>query len=323
MLLVTGSTGFIGNHLVARLAARKCTVRCLVRAGSDTSKLPLSSVELVRADLRSGEGLAEALRGVDTVIHLAGVTKASTASAYIEGNATATAKLVEAASHVRRFVHVSSLAAAGPSTEGNPVFEAAEPHPVSQYGRSKLEGEEAVRNSALWERSVIVRPPVVYGPGDKDVYQLIRAASRGWMVRIGRGQQHFSIIYVEDLVNGLVNVAENEHAGGKIYFLAHPMPVLWEDFGMCVARLTRKACRTVTVPASFAYGAGLCAEWWARWSGKPGILSRDKVREACCDGWVCDTGRSLRELGFCAGTDLEEGLRRTIDWYREAGWLSR
>jgi nucleoside-diphosphate-sugar epimerase len=79
--------------------------------------------------------------------------------------------------------------------------------------------------------------------------------------------------------------------------------------------------RTVAIPENAAYVLGWCAEWWTRLSGKPGILSRDKVLEACCAGWVCDPGRARRELGFCASTDLEEGLRRTLDWYKEAGWL--
>lgn len=322
MILVTGGTGFIGGHLVDRLVAGGRPVRCLVRRSSTAGKLP-QAVELARGDLESPAGLTEALRGVDTVIHLAGVTKARTAADYHRGNAVATANLLRAAADVGRFVHVSSLAAAGPSTADRPLTEADEPRPVSHYGRSKLAGEEAVRNSPLRGRAVIVRPPVVYGPGDRDVLQVLRTVARGWMAQAGSAPRRFSHIYVGDLVDGLVVAAGPTCAGvgGQIFYLANAMPVSWEEFGRVAARLMGCEVRMVAIPESAANVLGLCAEWWTRLSGRPGILSRDKVREACCPGWVCDPGRARRELGFRASTGLEEGLRRTLDWYKEAGWL--
>jgi nucleoside-diphosphate-sugar epimerase len=322
MILVTGGTGFIGGHLVERLVAQGRPVRCLVRRSSAVGDLPLSAVDLAYGDLAGGQGLLEALRGVDTVIHLAGVTKARTASDYYAGNAAATANLLRVSGGVRRFVHVSSLAAAGPSMHDTPLTEDAPPDPVSHYGRSKLAGEEAVRKSPVWERTVIVRPPVVYGPCDRDVYQVIRAVARGWMVRIGSAERRFSLIYVGDVVEGLIAAADRADAGGKIFYLAHPSPVSWEKFGATAARLMGRSARTVTIPEPAAYALGVLAEWWARLSGKPGILSRDKVTEACCAGWVCDPRRAWRELGFRASTALDEGLGRTLDWYKEAGWLT-
>jgi len=321
MILVTGGTGFIGRHLVARLVAQGRAVRCLVRRSSPIAGLPRAGLELAYGDLVSGEGLAEALRGVDTVIHLAGVTKARTASGYYAGNARATANLVRAAGDVGWFVHVSSMAAAGPSAAGCPLVEDAAPHPVSHYGRSKLAAEEALRESPLWERAAIVRPPVVYGPGDKDVFQVIRTAARGWMLQIGKAERRFSHVYVEDLAEGLLAAADRRETGGRIWYVAHRDPVSWNEFGAAVGRLLGRSVRTLTIPEKAAFAAGLCAEWFSRLSRTPGILSRDKVAEACCPGWVCDSSRACRELGFCASTGLEEGLRRALAWYREAGWL--
>ena len=323
MMLVTGATGFIGSHLVVRLASQGRPLRCLLRRSSTAVNLPRGT-ELAHGDLESGAGLAEALRGVDTVIHLAGVTKARTPADYDRGNAVSTANLLRAAGHldeIGRFVHVSSLAAAGPSPADRPLTETDEPHPVSHYGRSKLAGEQAVRQSPVAERSVIVRPPVVYGPRDRDVLQVLRTIARGWMAQIGAAPRRFSHIYVGDLVDGIIAATDCASASGQVFYLANAAPVSWAEFGNVAARLMGRKVRTVAIPEKAAYVLGLCAEWWARLSGKPGILSRDKVREACCAGWGCDPGRARRELGFCASTCLQEGLRRTLDWYKEAGWL--
>jgi|SRR5580658_819976 dihydroflavonol-4-reductase len=320
MILVTGGTGFIGSHLVERLVAQGRALRCLVRRSSTAANLP-RDIDLALGDLESGAGLAEALRGVDTVIHLAGVTKARIAAEYDRGNATATANLLRAAGNVGRLIHVSSLAAAGPSPADHPLTEADEPRPVSHYGRSKLAGEEAVRQSPLRARTAIMRPPVVYGPRDRDVYQILRTVARGWMAQIGTAPRRFSYIYVGDLVDGLIAAADCPSAGGQVFYLANSAPVSWDEFGKVAARLMGRQVRTVAIPEKAAYSLGLCAEGWTRLSGKPGILSRDKVLEACCAGWVCDPGRAGRELGFRASTSLEEGLRRTLAWYKEAGWL--
>ncbi len=320
MILVTGATGFIGSHLVDRLAGDGRAVRCLVRRTSAVAKLPSRGVEFAYGDLTTGDGVSQALHGVDIAIHLAGVTKARVSSDYYTGNVQGTANLLRAAPELRRLVHVSSLAAAGPSFDGKPLTEDDEPRPVSHYGRSKLAAEELVRKSMLSKRSVIVRPPVVYGPRDADVFQIIRGVARGWMVRIGSAERWFSLIYVKDLVSGLIAAADAGGADGVIY-MAHPEPVTWEQFGSTAARSMGKLLRTATVPERAAYAIGLCGECWSRLSGRPGILSRDKVIEARCAGWVCDSSRARRELGFCAPTGLEEGLKRTLEWYREAGWL--
>ena len=211
MILVTGGSGFIGGHLLDRLAGEGAQVRCLLRPTSSRRYVP-SGAEVVSADLATGEGLDEALRGVDTVIHLAGVTKPRVPQEYETGNFRATEVLLGACGGCRRFVHVSSLAAAGPSETGKPLREDAPAHPVSAYGRSKWKAEEAVRKSALADRAVIVRPPVVYGPRDTDVFQILRMVSRGWTVRIGRERRLFSAIYVKDLAEGLIRAARSPGA---------------------------------------------------------------------------------------------------------------
>ncbi len=181
MILVTGGSGFIGGHLVEALCSRGERVRCLVRR-----KLNDAGAEVVLGDLVSGAGVEEALEGVDLVMHLAGVTKALRVEDYYLGNVHATEKLALAvAARGIRMVHVSSLAAVGPSLDGTPVGEDDEARPVTHYGKSKLEGERIVRR--LLPDAVIVRPPVVYGPRDTDVFQVLKPLSRGIAVQIGVG----------------------------------------------------------------------------------------------------------------------------------------
>ncbi|MBZ5584099.1 MAG: NAD-dependent epimerase/dehydratase family protein [Acidobacteriia bacterium] len=317
MLLITGGTGFIGGHLVERLAAAGEPARCFIRRKTLPAWWP-PEMEPAFGDLASGDGLKDALRGVDAVIHLAGTTKALRPADYHAGNVRAAETLARAlADRPVRLVHVSSLAAAGP---GAFVTEEMEPRPVSHYGRSKLEGERIVR--AIAPEAVIVRPPVVYGPRDTDVFQVLKSVARGFALEIAGGERWFSAIYVKDLVEGLLEAVRSPRAAGRTYFLAHPKRVTWGELAATAARIMgRRPPRAVRAPLALAYAAGCCAEAWSRLSGRPNIMSRDKVREARSRDWTCDAGRAAAELGFEAHTGLEAGLAETLAWYKEAGWL--
>ncbi len=322
MILITGGTGFIGSHLIEAVCARGERLRCLIRRDSfkrHRFALP-AAVELVFGDLVSGEGLRDAVEGADTVIHLAGVTKALSTSEFYSGNARATENLARAvAGRGIRLVHVSSLAAIGPSSDGTPVSEDAEPHPITHYGKSKLEGERIAR--ALVPDAVIVRPAVVYGPRDTDVLQVFRSISRGFVLEIAGGERWFQAIYGKDLAEGLLAAACTPQAGGRAYFLAHAKAVSWNELSSTAARIMRKRTRVLRIPSPLAYAAGGLAEVCSRLTGKPTIITREKVREAQCRYWTCDTRRAAQELGFEAQTSLELGLAQTLAWYKEAGWL--
>ena len=326
MILVTGGTGFIGGHLVEELVARGERVRVLVRRTGVFDKMP---VDVVHGDLMTGD-LSPVLRDVDTVIHLAGVTKPLATADYFTGNVDATENLARAIAAARiagarpvRTVHVSSLAAVGPGPDATPVREDAEPHPVTHYGKSKLEGERAVR--AILPDAVIVRPPAVYGPRDTDVFEILKSINSGTLLQIAGGERWFSAIYVSDLVKGIIAAALEPQAAGRTYFLSHAEVVSWSELVGIAAMIMGRSgsrLRVVNLPASAAYAAGFCAEMWARLTRNPSIVSRDKVRDMQCRYWVCDTGRAREEIGFEAPTNIHEGLASALAWYREAGWLS-
>lgn len=324
MILLTGGTGLVGSHVLERLRADGTPVRCLVRpkparaldAGS------LGATEIVAGDLETGAGLREALAGVETVIHLAGVTKALRREDYYDGNVRATTNLLVAlAGSSARLVHVSSLAAIGPAESARlPVDEETEPHPLTHYGKSKLEGERLVRASR--PDAVIVRPPVVYGPRDTDVFQVLKPVSKGWSFQMTGGERWFSAIYVGDLAAELVRLAASQTGAGRTYYLAHQRPVSWKGLAECAARIMGVKLRVLRIPPVLALAVGACAEAWAQITDRPGIISREKIAEGRCAAWTCDTERARAELGFEAATDLEHGLAETLAWYKEAGWLS-
>ncbi len=167
---------------------------------------------------------------------------------------------------------------------------------------------------------MILRPPVVYGPRDTDVFRMLKSISHGMILEIVGGDRWFSAIYVTDLIDGIIKSAQEPQTAGRSYFLAHPKPVSWSELGTIAARVMAKTPRVLRVPVSAAYTAGYCAELWARLTRKPGIVrSREKVTEAQCRHWTCDTRRARNEFGFDAPTGIEEGLANALAWYREAG----
>lgn len=316
-VLVTGAHGFIGGHLLKRLLGCGMRVRCLARKESRGASP--GNVETVPGDYVSGAGLREAVVGADIVFHLAGVTKALRRGDYYAGNVQAAESMARAAGSVPRFVYVSSLAAVGPSPEGADVTEDTEPHPVSTYGRSKLAGEQAVRR--LLPAAVIVRPPVVYGPRDTDVFEVLRGLNRGLDLRVGRAEKWFSAIYVEDLVVGLMAAAHCPGAAGNTYFLTHAEPLSWGRLAATAAQLLNRRPRKIRLPRSAAYAVGCLAECWSQLRRRPGIISREKIRESGFPRWTCSAERARRELGFTAATSLEEGMAKAIAWYKDEGWL--
>jgi nucleoside-diphosphate-sugar epimerase len=322
-VLITGANGFIGSHLIELLQTSGYDVRCLVR--SKSPEHAVEGVEYLHGDICKPETLAPAVEGVEIIFHLAGATKARNLEGYLRVNENGTKHLLETAvrhaPNLRRFLLVSSLAAAGPSADGRPLTEDLPPRPISHYGLSKLRAEQAAWGYADRLPVTVVRPPAVYGPRERDIYVYFRQVRRGLLLRPSGGERYLSVIHVKDLVAGLLLAASSDRSHGQTYYLANPEPVAWGELGRLIARSLNAHPLAVSVPVWLVEAISLVAEAVSRVVGRPALLSRDKVREMKQRYWVCDPSKAVRELDFSVQVPLEEGIQETADWYRRHGWL--
>lgn len=319
--LVTGATGFVGSHLVEALRQSSVEVTVLARSPSKAAALAAQGVQVVTGDLHDTAGVEGAVQGQDVIYHVAGVVAAADEAEFLRANRDGTSNLLAAAERrgSARFVLVSSLAACGPALRGIPLSGEEPAHPVTAYGRSKLAAEQVVRAGALpWS---IVRPPIVYGPRDREVLKLFRLARLGVAPVFGDGTQELSAIHAADLATALMAVATSPTTVERTYHACHPEVFTSAELGRAVGAAMGRSVVTVRVPPSMGRTLLSVTEAAARFSRKPTILTTDKANEFFQPAWTGDPAPLTRDSGWSATRNLQSGLADTYRWYREAGWL--
>jgi nucleoside-diphosphate-sugar epimerase len=321
--LVTGGTGFIGFHLVQKLITEGWEIKALVRQPHRLIKSDIPKWVEVEGDLLNVSSLFSAVKDVDYVFHLAGLTHATTREKYFQVNSTGTKNLVNAcrarAKKLKRFVHISSLAAMGPNADRTPLVESDPARPITWYGESKLSGENFVREMGNQVPFNIIRPPIVFGPREKGIFKIFKLINLGIQPILGSGNR-YSLIYVEDLVQGIVEIARKPQVENEIFFLTIENPSGWEELGKLAAKYLKKKPLPISISPRFASVLAYTFGLFSFFNGGS-VLNHQKVLEIKQKYWVCSGLKAKQILKWEPEHSLELGVDKTIQWYKTNGWL--
>ena len=302
-IALTGATGFVGRAVVSAFMAKSCQVSALVRDPARANMNP--NVRQVQGDLQNSAALDDLTRNTDVVVHIAGVIGALRRNDFFLANEQGAQTVAEAAARngVKRFVLISSLAAREPM--------------LSIYGASKRAGEAAVEKFNTRMSVIILRPPAVYGPGDRGTLPLLRSLTQSFAVIPGTSTSRFSLIYVDDLARIIVEAAGAARTGVVELDDGWRQGYGWKDLARIAAATEQKSITPIFLPKSVAMAVGIVVEAFSKVTGTLPFVSPDKIQQLYFGDWVArGEGWPLKEpVGFA------QGFKSTVDWYRKAQWL--
>jgi nucleoside-diphosphate-sugar epimerase len=325
-VLVTGAAGFTGLSLALSLVAAGHRVRGLVRNRERAAALERAGVATVVGDIRDPSVVREAVQGIDTVHHLAAVFRRAGVpdSEYREVHVDATRQLIElsAAAGVSRMVHCSTVGVHGSVSEEAPATEDAPFHPGDIYQLTKLEGEQMALETA--DRTgvplTVIRPGPIYGPGDKRLLKLIGGVARRRFTLLGDGSPRFQMVYVDDLTEGFRLAAESPAAAGRTYIMTGNEAPTLNELVHEIAGVAHVDSPRFHLPVWPFWLAGALCEFLCIPFGIEPPIYRRRVKFFTNNRWF-DTSRAQAELGFAPKVSLRDGIRRTLDSYRQLGWV--
>lgn len=324
-ILVTGATGFTGGHLCERLAKEGHAVRALVRDPNRCAELSRWGVEIFAGDLRDAASLTRAMQGIEVVYHIAAMFRPENVSRreMWESNVQGTKNMLDAAvkGGVQRFVHCSTVGVHG-DIKHPPANEETPYAPGDHYQESKTEGEQVVLDYMAQGRlpTVVFRPGGIYGPRDLRFLKLIKAIKTRKFVMLGSGEVIYQMIYIDDLIAGILLCGREERAVNNIYILTGEEPVTLNQLVRVIAEVLSVPPPQLRFPVTPVYLAGLICELLCKPVGINPPLYRRRVdffRKTRC----FDISKAKRELGFTPKTDLQTGLGLTVDWYQQQGYV--
>lgn len=318
-VLVTGGSGFTGGALCRRLAADGASVVTFARASSRTECLRAMGVECRVVDIRDPAQVRDAFREIRTVYHIAAAYRGEHANLdeFRRVNVEATRNLLDAArdNGVDRFVHCSTVGVQG-HIDDPPADEEYRFRPHDHYQQSKMEGELLVREyMAAGLSATIIRPSAIYGPGDMRFLKLFRPIARGRFVMIGPGSNHYHLTYIDDLVDGFLLAGSRPEAIGQVFAIAGDRHLPTRELVNLIADILQSPRPRITIPTGPVHAAAVACSTVCRPLGlQPPLYPRRLDFFTKERAFSIDKARRL--LGYQPRVGLEEGLRRTGDWYR-------
>ncbi len=327
-ILITGASGFIGRNLVEEAIKRNFRTYAGVRKTSDRGAVKNPFVVFYEMDLSNKNLLNERFKELkendqsfDYIIHGAGLTKTCKKSDFDVVNHQYTRNLVEALvetdSIPKKFIFISSLAAVGPGDEKNHVSLNSNtiPKPKSEYGKSKLKAERYLESVKHFPY-LILRPTGVYGPGEKDYYQVYKSIKMGLEFYIGSREQHLSFIHVSDLCR-LIFDALKSNITGKSYFASDLEDYTVEEFNYLIKTELNKKTINMVFPKTIIKALAFITEKAACAFGKVPTLNTEKYHEISSKNWLCDSLNLVEDFDFTPEYNLEKGIKQTLDWYKK------
>lgn len=329
-ILITGASGFIGSFIVEEALKKGFDTWAAVRKSSSKEYLKDERINFIELNLSSKAQLIEQLRGhdFDYVVHAAGVTKCLNKQDFHRINTEGTKNLIDAILELqmplKRFVFVSSLSIFGAIKEQQPYDEIREtdiPQPNTEYGRSKLAAEKYLESLGSRVPYIILRPTGVYGPREKDYFMMAKSIKQHSDFAVGYKRQDITFVYVSDVVQAIF-LALDKGENGRKYFLSDGEVYQSTTFSDLIhEELGRPWWIRITAPVWVLRIITFCGEYIGKITGKVTALNNDKFNILRQRNWRCDIQPAIDELGYKPTVKLAEGVRRSIKWYKEQGWL--
>ena len=329
-ILITGASGFIGSFIVEEALKQGFETWAAIRKSSSKEYLQDERIHFIELNLSSKAQLIEQLRPhqFDYVVHAAGVTKCLNKADFRRINTEGTKNLVDALLDLqmplKRFVFLSSLSVFGAIKEQLPYDEIREddiPKPNTEYGRSKLEAERYIDSIGSRLPYIILRPTGVYGPREKDYFMMAKSIKQHIDFAVGYQRQDITFVYVTDVVQAVFLALEKGETGRK-YFLADGQVYQSTTFSDLIhEELGRPWWLRITAPVWVLRIVTFFGEYIGHMTGKVTALNNDKYNILRQRNWRCDIEPARHELGFEPKVQLKEGVKTTIQWYKDHKWL--
>ncbi|MDO9187368.1 MAG: NAD(P)-dependent oxidoreductase [Bacteroidia bacterium] len=325
-ILITGASGFVGTHLVEIALQQQFEVYAMVRKSSSIKYL--KNATIVYGDINNEESLFSVFSNfyknkvtIDYVIHTAALTKSNSKKDFFATNYHGTENLINALklSNItpKKIIFISSLAASGP-VKANDQIKVSHQNPITVYGQSKLQAEHLIKNSGL--AYIIIRPTAVYGPGEKDLYTVFKFINKNINPVLGNHKQELTFIYVRDLVR-LILRATISDVENEIYFASDGKIYDKHAFSIAISNALNKKPVNIKFPLAIVRIVAFFSQYISAITGKTSPLNLEKYNELVAESWNCEMTKTTHHFQFQAKHDLESGVKKTVEWYKQNKWI--